>query len=324
LLSNNQLQLLVAAVYDQPELTGCIVGFQGGNQSRALHPGIVPALNYGRVMVIVEETTSDDKTPPVPPVPKQATVAPTPPAVLLNRSRIKPELVGAGLSCGLAVVSMVGVFGSAAAEVPTGGASTVLLVLAWTGMVTSAIQCVNGVVRSAEALSNPDSNSLQVWDENEIYSKSMLVVDAVGVVSAVASLPFAVRNLLAVLERRGGLVTAEKLFQMTREEREAAVKAAVKQASRTPEGAEAVQSALRDAGLSEKQAAQTAKFGAHTARRAKVVARVISEETARRLHSSARDIIGGVGGAVVSGMNANVVGSASGSVNYFFHVLARE
>ena len=61
----------------------------------------------------------------------------SPPPFTANRSRLGPELVGAGLNCGLTVVAAVGVFGGAAAEVPSGGTSTFLVVMAWTVMGTS-------------------------------------------------------------------------------------------------------------------------------------------------------------------------------------------
>jgi hypothetical protein len=234
-------------------------------------------------------------------------------------------MIGAGLSCGLAVVSGIGVLGGAAAEVPTAGASTVIVVLAWTGFVTSGIQCVNGVVRAAEAIHNPASNSLQQWDTNKIYSTSILIVDAVGVVSGLASLPFATRNLLAVLERRGGMVTAERLAAMSRAERPAAIQRAVGEATRTPEGRQALEAALRDAGLTERQAAQVLAHGAGTARRAGIVARVISQETARRLNGSLRDAIGTVAGAAASATPESLFGSASGSVNALIvHITSRD
>ena len=102
---------------------------------------------------------------------------------------------GAGLNCTLAVISAVGVLGSAAAEVPSAGTSTFVMVIAWTGVVASGVQCVNAITRSYQALMNPESESLSRWDDSSIYSSSMLVVDALGVASALTSLPRSVTNL---------------------------------------------------------------------------------------------------------------------------------
>ena len=62
--------------------------------------------------------------------------------------------------------------GGAAAEAPSGGTSTFLVVVAWAGFATSSIQCMNGIVRTVEAASNPDSDSLARWDQNRIYPPS--------------------------------------------------------------------------------------------------------------------------------------------------------
>ena len=42
------------------------------------------------------------------------------PEIVTNGSRVGTELIGGGISCGLTVVSAIGVAGGAAAEVPTG------------------------------------------------------------------------------------------------------------------------------------------------------------------------------------------------------------
>ena len=127
-----------------------------------------------------------------------------------------------------------------------------------------------------EALRNPDENTLQQWDDNTIYSTAVLIVDVVGVASAVASLPAATKNLLGVLERRGGLA-AVRLSGMDKVERQAAMKIAIQQATRTPEGKAELMEALRKANLSEKQAAQTIAHGAKSARRAGVALRAITK-----------------------------------------------
>ncbi|MFO0850868.1 MAG: hypothetical protein U0871_20270 [Gemmataceae bacterium] len=308
-----QLNRIVGAVYTESELYGCMVGYQGGGSSRVLHYGMAPSVNWGRVVTVIE---SVDTIGPMP-APPAATdpTDPGPPPKISNRSVFGKELLGAGLSCGLTVLSGMAVIGGAAAEVPTGGASTALVVLGWGGLVTSSIQCGNALVRVGTALADPDDNTLQRWDDNKVYSGIILAVDGAGVVFSVVSLPFAVRNLLAVLERRGGMVAAAQLEKMTREERRKAIQKAVNEASKSPDGRKAVKEALEKAGLKPGQVGATFAGKAGNAERAAVVSRVLTEETARRLSSSIRDVVGGFGGLAASATPSGYVASASGSLN---------
>jgi hypothetical protein len=111
----------------------------------------------------------------------------------------------------------------AAAEVPTGGASTVLIVASWSSFVMGATQCANGLVRVGAARSNLDGDSLSQWDRNTGYAATMLIVDAIGVTGALTSLPFAVRNAWAVVTRMRAFanmdLTIEGLRRLNRVER---------------------------------------------------------------------------------------------------------
>ena len=276
----------------------------------------MPSRNWRRVAVIVEETEGDSGVVvDVALLDTSPSIVPDVPDFVSNKSRATSEFVGAGLSCGFAVVSGIGVFAGAAAEVPTAGASTVLVVVAWTGFATSAVQCVNGIVRSVVAVEDPDSNSLQQWDDNWYYSNLCLLVDAIGIAAAVVSIPAAAKNFYAVLQRRGAMVTEQALAGMNRAERQATMRLALQQAVRTPEGRAEVMKALRAAGLSEKQAAQTIAFGAATTRRAGVTLRAISEVTATRLSRHLLSAVSGGLTPLVSATPSRVTGSASGSVN---------
>ena len=204
----------------------------------------------------------------------------------------------------------------AAAEVPTGGASTVLVVFAWFSFATSGVQCINGIYRSAEAISDPQSNSLQELDNNTIYSTANFLVDAIGVVTSVVSLRPAMRNLFAILERRGGMaITVQQLRNLPRPERAEAIRRALQQATRTPEGRAEVQRALVNSGLSPRQVAQAMEHGATTTRRSRVITNGLSRVTARRLNATVLDILGGVGGIGLSATPPSWTGSGSGSVH---------
>ena len=252
MLSERQIQQLVSIIHNEPELRGVRVGYYSLDSCYPGHIGDRNSPNYWSRVAIIEETTipgvtigevfpSTPVTQAVPPVREIPTQQ-----IRTNRSRVGAEMVGAGLSCGATAISALGVFGSAAAEIPSAGTSTFLLVVSWTGLLTAGTQCLNGLVRVGGALSDLDGNSLQRWDNNKIYEYTMLVVDGFGVASNLASIPNSTRNLIAVLQRHRALTqSAEALQAMTRVERLAAVRQAVVAASRNPATARAVEEELR-------------------------------------------------------------------------------
>lgn len=324
MISEEMLNSIVRAIHEQPELQGCMVGFEGNGQSRVLHNGLTPSINLTQRLIIVEALETPSQSVWATGITTTPTEVLTPPAIITNGSRLRQELIGSGLSCSLTVVSGIAVFGGVAGEIPSGGLSTVLVVAGWTGLITAGAQCGNGLVRSWQTIANPDTNSLQQWDDNRYYSTAFLIIDTVGIVAAVVQLPLAVRNLYAVLQRRGGLMAANELSRLSRPERAAQTREALRRATQTPEGRQAVETALREAGLIERQVAQAFNYGAQTTRRATVVSRVISAETTIRLNATLRDIISGVAGVGVSATPSRWTGSASGSVNSLVvNVLAR-
>ncbi len=317
-MSEATLRRLVRMIHEQRELNGVMIGFYGDFQCRLADPGTMVTLNYQQRVVIIE-IVEEPASGPISARPVES-VAHTP-TVVTNGSRIGRELIGAGISCGFTVISALGVAGSAAAEVPSAGTSTFALVVAWAGLVTSSIQCINGIVRTAEAVTNPGGTSLAQWDQNQIYSYSILIVDAVGVGSGLAALPQATRNLLAVLERRGGMVSAQALASMGREQRAAAIQQALAEASRNPESRAVLEQAIRDAGISARELRRVATSPIVAARNSRVIGNAITQETSRRLQRAMVDVIAGVGQSAASGLPEELVGSASGSVNRFGGVI---
>jgi hypothetical protein len=323
------LREIVVRIHAFPDLAGCPIGYQGGLQSRVLHPGFCESPLSERVVVLIEEVEVIDPAVLAELQRFAAGQGISPdgapnPTLVTNDSVLGPELIGAGLSCGLTVVAALGVAGGVAAEVPTGGMSTFLVVAAWVGLTTSAIQCANGIVRVGAIIAAPDDNTLQRWDQNATYTNSILVVDALGVVSGLASLPFAARNLFAVLARQRSFLarglSSESLRSMNRVQRLAVIRELFDEASRTPEGRAALVAAARQAGVG----AQTMQRGASlSVRGATTLSRVIRDETVRRLSASLRDVIGGLVGPVGSGVRSSLVGSASGSVNYVINLIDR-
>lgn len=334
MLSQAQLNRIADAIYHERGLYGCAVGYYGGGQSRSIRPARVPGAGAG-VTAIIEEipanrssvgvTVMPSARPSaapsfVPAAPQRAStpnpvVTPTP--VVSNRSVLGRELMGAGLSCGLTALSVLSITAGAAAEIPSGGTSTVLVVAGWTGLVTASLQCANGLTRMGAIALDPNGNTLQQWDSNSVYSAATLVVDAFGVASGVAGLPNAVRNLAAVLQRSGRLVqSAEQLASLARPDRLRLVQNAIQEASKTPAGRAALEKALRDAGLSSRQVAQTMGHGADTIRRGRLVMNALQGDSSIRLTRNIRDIVAAFGGFVVSATPQEWTGSGSGSLNF--------
>ncbi|MCC6229638.1 MAG: hypothetical protein IT432_10465 [Phycisphaerales bacterium] len=332
MLTSEQLERLADVLYQEPDLYGCKVVYFHRGVLIIVRPGIIPSVNYDRV-VVIEETeerggmSRDALSRSVRQVSDSSGSSRAESTRISNRSRIGSELVGVGLSCGMAVISGVGVVGGAAAEVPSAGTSTILVVAAWTGFVTSGLQCLNGVVRVSEAVQNPDGSSLQEWDSNVVYSYATNIVDALGVISGGVAVAGSVRGVLRVLQTRGALVTAEELSRMSAASRTRAIRDAVARVGRSQEGRRELREAMRAAGLTEREA-DAALSSAGYIGRTQVVRRVVSEQMARRLGDAmgqARsDAIMLGAGVAISGTSPRHTGSGSGSVRtmmLYFHIV---
>lgn len=314
--TNAQLEKIVKAIHSQPELHGCTIGYEGGGMSRVLHPGFAVSNNYGKLFVVIEDVdVPRTKVPAVEKVPTKPAEKPAP-TFVTNESRFWAEAAGAGINCTLTVVAAVGVVGSAAAEVPTAGTSTLLLIASWTGMVTAGAQCINGTVRAVEAFRNPQSNTLQQWDENAVYKWAFLLIDGAGVASGVAALPQGLKNLAAILQRRGALkMSVESFARLDKAGRKAAIKEAVAQASKTPEGRKAILESMEQGGLKANQAANAVKGTVGTIRQGKLVLKAISKDLGKRLNAAVLDALGNSAGIAASFSPEKYTGSASGSMN---------
>ena len=60
MISQLTLDRMVRAIHAQPELAGCVIGFQGNLMSRVLHPGYSATKNSARVIVVIEEYETRD------------------------------------------------------------------------------------------------------------------------------------------------------------------------------------------------------------------------------------------------------------------------
>ncbi|MEZ5425103.1 MAG: hypothetical protein R2747_02455 [Pyrinomonadaceae bacterium] len=180
-------------IHRQGDLTGVPVGFYDGSQCRVVNGGSMMTNASGVFGVAIEEVYGQ--------IPNQrrigrgqAMVVPGATEELRNGSRLGSEALNAGLSCTFTVISAYGVAASAAAEAPTGGASTILLIASWTSMIASGIQCGDGIARTIEALANPEGTTIARADANPVYSGYRTTVDAVGIVSGGVSAAGALRT----------------------------------------------------------------------------------------------------------------------------------
>jgi hypothetical protein len=158
---------------------------------------------------------------------------------------------------------------------------------------------------------------------NALYKYGILLVDAAGVAAAVASLPFALKNLWAVIERQKTFIARGLSFaalkRMNRVERLQVITECLRDAGRSPEGA----AALRQAAVDAKIAVKTLEGGRGglSVNHSETLRRIISDETARRLTASGRDIIANFLGVGVSATPSEWTGSGSGSLNWVIHLL---
>jgi len=274
MVSRQLLNAIVQKIYSFPEFHGCIIGLYGDNGCSVLEAGYTPSVNYGRVAVIIEEVVTDDpstaaNTQMWADTPGSSPAGSPNPIVVTNRSVWGREAVGAGLSCGMTIVSAVGVLGGVAAEVPSAGTSTFLVIVAWTGMITSGIQCINGLVRVGAIIANPDDNTLQRWDGNKIYSTTILIVDALGMVAAIAALPTGIENLWAIIVRQRAFalrgLTEATLRNMNAAERAKVIRELIEAASKTPEGRAAIMAAAREADIAASTLARPSSLSVRNA-----------------------------------------------------------
>jgi hypothetical protein len=147
-------------------------------------------------------------------------------------------------------------------------------------------------------------------------------VDALGVATAVGSLPGGVRKLWDVVARVRGFKAASLSFdglkRMGRVERLRAVQRLFNEATRSGDGVVEIVAA-----------ANQAKFTATTIQRATYLSgkssatlvRIIKDETVRQLHSSFADILATNTGLILSATPSNLTGSGSGSINWLINFI---
>jgi hypothetical protein len=240
-----------------------------------------------------------------------------PAPIVTNLSQLGPELIGLGISLAFTVVSAVGVAGGVAAEVPTGGASTVIVVASWTGLVTAGIQSANAAYRVGLILSDPHSNSLAKLDENADYSKAILIVDGLGVVSGFAALPFTVKamwpSLKQLMKLRKITITEEAFAKMNRVERGRLVRSVLEQSKKDPAAKIHLKELAKSLGM---KTATLDRDGSLSKKNAVILSQTIGKQASTKVKDAIKSYKWSAAGAGASAMPSSLVGSASGSVNY--------
>ncbi len=305
-----------------PETRGCMITLRSvcpWVDSATVYSGDRCTDNYNRRYVVIEEVFAE---------PAEAR---TDPNFISNRSMIRRELVGAGLSCGFFIVSVAGA--------TAGAVAPPVMIVAWVGVATGGVQCLNGIIRASEAVGRPDENTLQVLDADPWYNKFILLVDMVGVIAGLAQLVMAGRNLFNAMMKQPTAVrlnlSADMLGRMSRTERAAMVRKLLSEVEQSPRGKEIVEAALQEAGVSSSvrnashygtlSAVKAGRIvnGMTTAQEAAYRASLIAIQTqvARALKESAKDNWSTPFSLATNAMPSALVGSASGIVNYLIHCI---
>jgi len=272
--------------------------------------------------VVIEEVVVAEQSMPATPHKTGQVTSSAAQNFVKNRTKLGAELIGATLSCGLTVYSGIGVVGSIGTAVPTGGVSLLLFVASWTGFTTGAIQCGNGLVRVGAALADLDGGTLDAWDKNKKYAVAILLVDALGVASAVGSLPFAVRKLWEVFCRlrayNAARLSFDALRRLTRPERLRAVAKILDEATRSGDAVTEIVQAAKQAQVAARTIPRSSSsFVSHT----DTLQRIVSEQTVRQLHASLSEVLANITGLGLSATPAEMTGSGSGSLNWVINLL---
>jgi hypothetical protein len=315
LLTEEMKKAITGVVYGFPELNGCIIGYHGDKQSEIISPGITPSVNFGRVCVILECCTLasdfEDSLAIVNNGGTKNTESNRP-----NSAVIGAELVGAGLSCSVAVVSGVGAITAVTTAPATGFVSLSVAVFAWTGFLSSSAQCAYGIARSVEAIKNPEAETLAAIDSDQDIRKAAEIADIIGLGSSAAMVGVNAFRFFAVLGRNSNRLSEAAMRGFTRAQRVQVFTEEVAVLNKTETGRAAIAEALKEAGASPKDlerimARGSLNFGG-SYKVAPAVASALKKPVAEALRGAVHDALIGI---TISALPQSVAGSASGVVN---------
>jgi hypothetical protein len=316
-ISQTTLTRIKDAINRFPELMGCRIGFHGNLRSAMVDKGNSGSPNY-KIIIIIEESEADLGLDFIP---RRTPIQLPEPQKKLNKTVVGAELRGAALNCTFAAVTAATMAGSAVAEVPSGGLSTVLLVASWTGLITQSIQCGNGIARVVEAYNNPDDNSLERAEKDRFdpnsdstYTKIMDLVDIAGLVSVLPGTATAAISIRKMLMLRGALPAEELMMKMTNAQKIEAYQNAAMRVSKNPSAKAEFYEILKS--LGKRTISRMEQGNEIIIKRSMVAAgKLVSEHTLRELTKNTREILITSLELTVNAMPKEYVGSASGFLN---------
>lgn len=186
------VEKFLAEIDKNPDMKGMRVVYVGSSGTRVLREG-PPYCADGMQAVILRDAT-------------EQTALQVPAAAQARDSKILAEVLGAGLSCGAAVLGWFVVLGSAGAAPVTGGGSTFITYLAIGATGASSVQCVNGLGRVATEVYAPER--LDVLDSEEWYQNTSIALDVLSLAGAVTAAAATVRLAMTLRATTGKSMTA--------------------------------------------------------------------------------------------------------------------
>lgn len=234
---------LIRCIHSVPQLQSCMIGLYYSNTSSMLHPGLRGTQGYRNCTVIIEVVENSNIT-----VPQTNQIIETEPQNA-NSGRAWEELGQAGMSCGFTVLAGFGVAAATTAAPATAGASTVLVVAAWGGLVTSSIQCGNGIFRTYMAASG-QLRELQEIETDPFYSTVSDWVNWLGIGFSIVTLTGSIRNLMQLKSLLRNQLPAN-FRNLSRSAQNRAITRLLRRIYEQPQGEALIRQALREAGIRE-------------------------------------------------------------------------
>lgn len=294
MLFDFKLNQIASEIHSIPQLDGITILFldKGGN-TRIVKKGNICVQNYYDFVIVIEDISWKTVRPP-----------PTPSAETIKRNNDKalPELAGAVISCsqfGLSVTA-ISVF-----TIGSGGLGTVMALAASTSIITSGLQCANGISRFIETIRNPNSDSLENLDNDPLYKNFFAVVDLGNLASSIIQLGFAGREIIKILKNKNALKVADDKIP-TKDEVHKAINAL--------KNDNELKTAVLKSGLVSKASLN----GTRQVYKRKTAVRILSEIEgllSKKLKMISKDFIIGIAGVGFNAMPDGWVGSASGTLN---------
>jgi hypothetical protein len=133
-----------------------------------------------------------------------------------RESQLWKEAAGMALSCGGAVIGYIVAKTGIAAAPFTAGLSLAVTYIAYTAAAASALQCGNGLWRTATEITNPAQNDY--YDSLAWYQAMTVALDGISLIGAGATTFATVKTVMAIKSSTGRNLT-DILRRMSRQER---------------------------------------------------------------------------------------------------------